>query len=60
MQDNAWVFTAMYEYRGHVASIGMDKHAITLPNFFKLVGHQDIKGGSMGRDVRRCNISSHF
>jgi phospholipase B1 len=50
MQDKAWVFTAMYEYRGHVASIGLDKHAITFPNFLKLVGKQDLKGGSVGRD----------
>jgi len=53
MQDKEWVFSAMYEYRGHVHSIGGDKDAFTIPNYLEAIrGGKQPLGASKGKDVR--------
>lgn len=67
MKDKAWIFTAIYEWRGHVASAGGikkfiviciflgDPHAVTIPNFIKLLSHEHINGASVGKEVNKHN-----
>lgn len=50
MNDDSYV-SSIYEYRGRVGTMGIDKNFTTLPNMISLVKGEEVKGASVGNGL---------